>query len=89
MLMSKKYWCEQQCNKNSIYLAAQNEDSVDVGEDAMKTEVNVRTDQRKNWRQDAGARLELGNKIYTIQLHDIRNYCHMYVLNYCCHVLGY
>lgn len=73
MLISKKYWCEQQCNKNWIYLAAQNEDGVDVGEDAMKTEVNVRTDQRKNWRQDAGARLELGNKIYTIQLHDIRD----------------
>lgn len=46
-----------------MYLASQNEDSVDVGKDAMKTEVNVRSDQRKNWREDTGARLELRNKI--------------------------
>ena len=31
-----------------MYLASQNEDSVDVRKDAMKTEVNVRTDQREN-----------------------------------------
>lgn len=30
------------------YLATKNEDSVDVGKDAMKAEVNVRTYQRKN-----------------------------------------
>lgn len=46
-----------------IYLASQNEDSVDVGEDAMKTEVNMGTNQRKNWGENTGPRLELGNKI--------------------------
>lgn len=45
-----------------IYLASENEDSVDVGKNAMKTEVNVRTDQRKNRREDTGARLELWRK---------------------------
>lgn len=49
----------------SCYLAAQNKDGVDVGEDAMKAKVDVRSDQRKNWREDAGAGLELGNKIYS------------------------
>lgn len=42
-----------------VYLAPQHEDGVDVREDAVKAEVDVRTDQRKNRRQDAGTRLEL------------------------------
>lgn len=46
-----------------MYLASQNEDSVDVGKDAMKAEVNVWSDQRKNWRKDTGTRLELRNKM--------------------------
>lgn len=46
-----------------MYLASQNEDGVDVGKNAMEAEVNVRTDQRKNWREDTGAGLELGNKM--------------------------
>lgn len=42
-----------------VYLAPQHEDGVDVREDAVKAEVDVRTDQRKNRGQDAGTRLEL------------------------------
>lgn len=34
--------------KCHVYLAAQNKDGVDVGEDAMKAKVDVRSDQRKN-----------------------------------------
>lgn len=44
------------------YLAPQHEDGVDVREDAMKTEVDVWTDQRENRGQDAGSRLELRKK---------------------------
>lgn len=42
-----------------LYLAPQHEDGVDVGQDAVEAEVDVRTDQRKHRGQDAGARLEL------------------------------
>lgn len=49
--------------EQQIYLAPQHEDSVDVREDAVKAEVDVWTDQRKNRGQDAGSRLELGNTL--------------------------
>lgn len=45
-----------------IYLAPQHKDGVDVRQDAVETEVDVWTDQRKNRGQDAGSRLELRKK---------------------------
>lgn len=47
------------CGEQAEYLAAQHKDGVDVREDAVKAEVDVRPDQRKNGGQDAGSRLEL------------------------------
>lgn len=48
-----------------VYLAPQHKDGVDVREDAVKAEVDVRTDQRKNRGQDAGTRLELRRENWT------------------------
>lgn len=42
-----------------LYLASQHKHSVDVRQDAMKTEVDVRTDQREDRWEDTGARMEL------------------------------
>lgn len=36
------------CGEQPVYLAAQHKDGVDVREDAVKAEVDVWTDQRKN-----------------------------------------
>lgn len=55
------------------HLAPQHEDSVDVREDAVETEVNVWTDQRKNRGQDAGSRLELRDESQTRYLKGKRN----------------
>lgn len=60
------------------YLATKNEDSVDVGKDAMKAEVNVRTYQRKNWRKDTGTRLELYDK----NIHMLVTWNLFFILNY-------
>lgn len=48
-----------------VYLAPQHEDGVDVREDAVKAEVDVRADQRENRGQDAGTRLELRRTYWT------------------------
>lgn len=65
----EKYWNDKAKNAAPtntlaccIYLAPQDEDGVDVGEDAMKTEVNVGTNQRENGGQNTGSRLELWSK---------------------------
>ena len=59
--------------RTHTHLAPQHEDSVDVREDAVETEVNVWTDQRKNRGQDAGSRLELRNESQTRYLKGKRN----------------
>ena len=52
-----------------LYLAPQHEDGVDVRQDAVIAEVNVRTDQREDWWEDTRARVKLGNpKIKRLEL---------------------
>ena len=64
------------------YLASKDKDSVDMGEDAMKTEVNMRTDQRKNWGENTASRLKLGNKIRDAYVSYMTLYCVIYTINY-------